>query len=313
MNYQPNILIELAFTVIQFATLWVIFYLLHRPETKWKQRALIGVMVLWHPLNISASVFFSLPIAAKVLLQAAAFFGLVFLSDGKKRDRAISVLYLWNIGLLTDVAFSCVFTGVTGELSVVNMNSLYFQMTVTRMAMLLWAVFYYLIMRRLPQTAIDIVSARFWIIAVFTPLLGAEALFAAINPLKTQLENGFNNFLFCGAFGIVILALDICIFYLYIKLIGAYHSRVLASELANTPPVYTAQSGLSPAFAEKYNLSKRQIEIIEKILSGKSNKEIAVELNIEVNTVQVHLQNIYRKTGTSGRFAVMALVGIATN
>jgi DNA-binding CsgD family transcriptional regulator len=44
-------------------------------------------------------------------------------------------------------------------------------------------------------------------------------------------------------------------------------------------------------------------------LQGKSNKEIATALNIEVNTVQVHLQNVYRKTGAPGRYAIMALVG----
>ncbi|MDR2922241.1 MAG: helix-turn-helix transcriptional regulator, partial [Treponema sp.] len=130
---------------------------------------------------------------------------------------------------------------------------------------------------------------------------------------KTQLEAGFNNFLFCGIFGLVVFALDMCIFYLYIKLITGYHSRLLAGELAQTPPVYTPENGLSPAFIEKYDLSKRQTEITEALLQGKSNKEIAVALDIEVNTVQVHLQNVYRKTGAPGRYAIMALVGRGGN
>ena len=45
------------------------------------------------------------------------------------------------------------------------------------------------------------------------------------------------------------------------------------------------------------------------MLHGKSNKEISILFNIEVNTVQVHLHNVYQKTGTPGRYALMVLVG----
>lgn len=311
--FQINIPLEFLLTAVQFATLWTLFYLLYRPEGKIKRTLLIACMLLWRPLHIAVSVFFSFTTPIKIVLQASAFIVLIILSEGKKRDRIISAIYLWNIGLLFDVISSCLFTGITGELSLLNTNALYLQMTLTQTAMLFWAVFFYLTMRTIPQTALDIVSLRFWLIAVFTPLLGAAVLFAIINPLKTQLEAGFNNFLFCGFFGLVILALNICIFYLYIKLIGAYHSRLFAEELAKTPPVYTQTTGLSPAFIKKYAISKRQTEIIEALLQGKSNKEIAVALNIEVNTVQVHLQNVYRKTGTSGRFAIMTLVGKDNN
>jgi DNA-binding CsgD family transcriptional regulator len=79
--------------------------------------------------------------------------------------------------------------------------------------------------------------------------------------------------------------------------------------LNKTPPAYSLQSGLSPEFIEKYGLSGRQVEITAALLQGKSDKDIAASLNIAVYTVQSHLKNIYRKTGTRGRFAVMALVG----
>jgi DNA-binding NarL/FixJ family response regulator len=84
----------------------------------------------------------------------------------------------------------------------------------------------------------------------------------------------------------------------------------LASEFNKPPPIYTRQNGLSPEFIEKYGLTNRQVKIMEAVLQGKSNKEIAVLLNIKVNTVQVHLQNIYRKTGFPGRYALMMLVGL---
>jgi DNA-binding CsgD family transcriptional regulator len=73
---------------------------------------------------------------------------------------------------------------------------------------------------------------------------------------------------------------------------------------------YSQKNGLSPEFIEKYDLSDRQADVIEVLLRGKSDKEIAAFLDIAPNTVQTHLKNIYRKTGARGRFALMALVGL---
>jgi DNA-binding CsgD family transcriptional regulator len=313
MQYKLFIPAELVLTGMQFFSLWLIFYQLFRPESKGKRIALLSVMVLWRSLHIIAFMFFTFSTPVKIILQALMFLSLVFLSEGKKQNRFISAIYLWNIGLLINTAFSCVFTGITGNLTSENMQSLYFEMIITQLAMLLWSAFYYVIMRSISNDALNRVALRFWLIALITPFLGAAALFAVINPLKIQLEAGFNNFLFCGIFGLVLLILNLSIFYLYIKLICEHHSPLLAGELAKTPPLYTVSSGLSAAFIEKYNLSKRQIEITEALLQGKTNKDIAVQCNIEVNTVQVHLQNIYKKTGAPGRYAIMSLAGLGDN
>ncbi len=42
-------------------------------------------------------------------------------------------------------------------------------------------------------------------------------------------------------------------------------------------------------------LSQREIKIARMILDGKSNKEIAMELNIELSTVKTHINNTYSK------------------
>jgi DNA-binding CsgD family transcriptional regulator len=51
----------------------------------------------------------------------------------------------------------------------------------------------------------------------------------------------------------------------------------------------------------KYNISKREQEIILLICEGKSNKEIEEELFISLQTVKDHIYNIYRKTGVKNR------------
>ncbi len=52
-------------------------------------------------------------------------------------------------------------------------------------------------------------------------------------------------------------------------------------------------------FIKKYNLTKREIEILRLISSAMSNKEIAKELFISDQTVSVHRKNIMRKLGVS--------------
>jgi DNA-binding CsgD family transcriptional regulator len=52
---------------------------------------------------------------------------------------------------------------------------------------------------------------------------------------------------------------------------------------------------------ETNTLSEREIEILKLVGQGKSNKEIAENLFISVNTVKVHLTNIFRKTGVASR------------
>jgi DNA-binding CsgD family transcriptional regulator len=77
--------------------------------------------------------------------------------------------------------------------------------------------------------------------------------------------------------------------------------------------VLTVKSGLTTEFIQKYALSDRQADVTQALLLGKHDREIAVLLNIKLNTVKTHLKHIYKKTGTRGRYALMSLVGIGGN
>lgn len=48
-------------------------------------------------------------------------------------------------------------------------------------------------------------------------------------------------------------------------------------------------------------LSAREFDIFEQIFSQKSNREIADELHVSINTVKTHLKNIYAKLGVTNR------------
>lgn len=63
---------------------------------------------------------------------------------------------------------------------------------------------------------------------------------------------------------------------------------VLATDWLQDPRLDQASFSLGV----KRSLSKRELEVLQYIVSGKSNKEIAAVLNLSANTVSVHRANI---------------------
>ncbi len=59
-------------------------------------------------------------------------------------------------------------------------------------------------------------------------------------------------------------------------------------------------------FMEKNNLSAREKEVLEAVLLGKNNKEIADELYISIYTVKRHMSHIFQKTDTKSRYELMS-------
>ncbi len=57
-----------------------------------------------------------------------------------------------------------------------------------------------------------------------------------------------------------------------------------------------------------YHLSPREEEVVFLLLRGYSNKEIARECNLSVETVKEYLKNIYNKFGIHQRTALLAHV-----
>ncbi len=85
----------------------------------------------------------------------------------------------------------------------------------------------------------------------------------------------------------------------------AHHLRRTLSSppLLDSPPRQPTPSS-SPLLIEP--LSEREMECLRLIATGLKNREIAEQLFISVNTVRVHLNNIYGKLGVSGRVQAVA-------
>lgn len=75
--------------------------------------------------------------------------------------------------------------------------------------------------------------------------------------------------------------------------LGAAIRRVAAGETVFDPQV-EAQSTLK---GERNALTPREVEVLQMIANGKSNKEIAVVLDLSANTVAVHRANIMNTLG----------------
>lgn len=59
---------------------------------------------------------------------------------------------------------------------------------------------------------------------------------------------------------------------------------------------------------EKYQITKREKEIIDKILLGKTNQQIADELFIGLQTVKDHTHRIYTKIGINSRLKLVQII-----
>lgn len=81
----------------------------------------------------------------------------------------------------------------------------------------------------------------------------------------------------------------------------------VGSEGGGSEPTATKPS----ATIEAIGLTEREIEVLERIATGKSNGEIAAELFLGESTVKTHVSNVLRKLGVRDR--IQAVVWAHTN
>jgi DNA-binding CsgD family transcriptional regulator len=60
------------------------------------------------------------------------------------------------------------------------------------------------------------------------------------------------------------------------------------------------------AIRAQYRLTRREMDVLRRVLNGGKNTEIAEDLQISEQTVKDHLSNIYMKCGAENRFALLS-------
>ena len=78
--------------------------------------------------------------------------------------------------------------------------------------------------------------------------------------------------------------------------------------LSTIQAVHSGKTHISPAIAEKlaermssHALTARELSVLERIVAGRANKEIASDLDISEATVKSHVNNLLSKLGVSDR------------
>jgi DNA-binding NarL/FixJ family response regulator len=82
-------------------------------------------------------------------------------------------------------------------------------------------------------------------------------------------------------------------------------ARILA-ELAGGTAAVRSGAGEAPSATDPDQLTERELEVLQLVVDGRRNKEIAAELGISENTVKYHLRNILDKLHARSRAEMVA-------
>jgi len=74
-----------------------------------------------------------------------------------------------------------------------------------------------------------------------------------------------------------------------------------------TGPVVAAPSSVPEAASAEAGLTPREMQVLQAIVNGKSNKEIGRELALQEVTVKLHARRVYQKLGARNRAEVTAI------
>lgn len=107
--------------------------------------------------------------------------------------------------------------------------------------------------------------------------------------------------------------------YLYKKLDGSSSNWVFRFHIHEKPEPYVAIFIIEETLSNKvnmnelriqYRLTRRETDIVRRVLDGLKNVEIAEDLDISEQTVKDHLSNVYEKLSVKNRFELAcALMG----
>jgi DNA-binding NarL/FixJ family response regulator len=127
---------------------------------------------------------------------------------------------------------------------------------------------------------------------------------------KTNIVEAFR----LGAYGIVLKTSPLQVLLRSIRSVTAGHywlEREGVRMLVETVRDLLPQSNGATSWKE-YGLTPRELDIVAKIASGRSNKEVGEEFSISERTVKHHLTNIFNKVGVSSRLQ-LALFAVNHN
>jgi len=106
--------------------------------------------------------------------------------------------------------------------------------------------------------------------------------------------------------------LSVPVFYLIWNLLSIYFGLKYFKFYIDVPKSLQNEKGIieekRKRFFERFNITKREKEIILLLNEGYSYNELAKELVISITTVKTHVHNIYKKVGAKNKFELIHLM-----
>lgn len=133
-----------------------------------------------------------------------------------------------------------------------------------------------------------------------------------VNGLNAHRQRGGSGLIFYFDFTVPLLKRPLFwLFSLFLLFLTFFLIRTLRRRFRSSPDRGKPLPKLSGPqsdddWAQDHNMSEREMEIINLILSGKSNKEIEEALFISIKTVKSHIYNIYKKAGVKSRYELIS-------
>jgi len=106
-----------------------------------------------------------------------------------------------------------------------------------------------------------------------------------------------------GARGVLLKDADADLLFQAVRAVHAgqlWVRREVIDDLLSGPPLLASSNARSKS-NNTYGLTKRELELVNLVASGYSNKEIAARCSLREDTVKHHLSSIFDKTGCSSR------------
>nr|WP_277345596.1 helix-turn-helix transcriptional regulator [Pseudomaricurvus alkylphenolicus] len=66
--------------------------------------------------------------------------------------------------------------------------------------------------------------------------------------------------------------------------------------------------GQRQSLKDKYGFTRRELDVLELLMTGATNKQLSSELNLSMATVKTHLQHVFRKASVSSRAELLSRV-----
>ncbi len=84
-------------------------------------------------------------------------------------------------------------------------------------------------------------------------------------------------------------------------------SKLIANELQKYKVIekFTSNIVIEDEWVKKFELTKRECEVIELIINNNVDLEISIKLNISISTVRAHINSIFKKINISSKIDLL--------